>query len=176
MYQKYRKTTQKWINICNAAIVKFWNFNGRFHFKLWDFGSSFEYFYFWHWIVFPRHYLKGKWCKGPEKPLTSFAWRFEIVNLRSSRPDVFCRKDVLKNFAKFTGKYLCQSLFFNKVAGLRPATLLKKRLWHRCFLVNFAKFLKTPFFYRIPLVAAPKSLYVESFFWSLPKSSQFSVV
>ena len=28
---------------------------------------------------------------------------------------------------------------------LRPATLLKKRLWHRCFPVNFAKFLKTPF-------------------------------
>ena len=28
---------------------------------------------------------------------------------------------------------------------LRPATLLKKRLWHRCFPVNFAKFLRTPF-------------------------------
>ena len=25
---------------------------------------------------------------------------------------------------------------------LRPATLLKKTLWHRCFPVNFAKFLK----------------------------------
>ena len=35
---------------------------------------------------------------------------------------------------------------FNKVAGLRPATLLKKRLWHRCFLVNFVKFLRTPFY------------------------------
>ena len=29
--------------------------------------------------------------------------------------------------------------------GLRPATLLKKRLWHRCFPVNFVKFLRTPF-------------------------------
>ena len=28
--------------------------------------------------------------------------------------------------------------------GLRPATLLKKRLWHRCFPLNFAKFLRTP--------------------------------
>ena len=28
---------------------------------------------------------------------------------------------------------------------LTPATLLKKRLWHRCFFVNFAKFLRTPF-------------------------------
>ena len=36
------------------------------------------------------------------------------------------------------------SLFFNKVAGLWPATLIKKRLWHRCFPVNFAKFLRTP--------------------------------
>ena len=27
----------------------------------------------------------------------------------------------------------------------RPATLLKKSLWHRCFPVNFAKFLRTPF-------------------------------
>ena len=39
----------------------------------------------------------------------------------------------------------CKSLFFNKVAGLRPATLLRMRLWHRCFPVNFAKFLRTPF-------------------------------
>ena len=66
--------------------------------------------------------------------------------LRSSRPQVFCEKGVLRNFAKFTGKHLRQSLFFNKVAGLRPATLLKKRLWHWCFPVNFAKFLRTPFF------------------------------
>ena len=27
-----------------------------------------------------------------------------------------------------------------------PATLLKKSLWHRCFPMNFAKFLRTPFF------------------------------
>ena len=32
--------------------------------------------------------------------------------------------------------------------AIRPATLLKRNLWHRCFLVNFAKFLRTPFFYR----------------------------
>ena len=33
---------------------------------------------------------------------------------------------------------------FNKVVGLRPATLLKKKP-HRCFPVNFAKFSRTPF-------------------------------
>ena len=37
----------------------------------------------------------------------------------------------------------------------RPATLLKKRLQHRCFPVNFAKFLRTPTFFHItPPVAA----------------------
>ena len=64
---------------------------------------------------------------------------------RSSRPEVFCKKGVLTNFAKFTGKYLCQSLFFNKVVGLSPATLLKKRLCHMCFPDNFVKFVRTPF-------------------------------
>ena len=33
---------------------------------------------------------------------------------RSSRPEVFCKKVVLRNFAKFKGKHLCQDLLFNK--------------------------------------------------------------
>ena len=66
---------------------------------------------------------------------------------QSSRPEVFCKKGVFRNFAKFTGKHLYQRPFFRKVAArLRPANLLKKSLWHRCFPVNFAKFLRTPFF------------------------------
>ena len=68
---------------------------------------------------------------------------------RSSRPEVLCKKGVLRDSPKFTGKHLCQSLFFkslffNKVAGL--ATLLKQRLWHRYFPVNFVKLLGTPFY------------------------------
>ena len=43
---------------------------------------------------------------------------------RGSRPEVFCKKCVLKQFANFnistfTGKYLCHSLLLNEVAGLR---------------------------------------------------------
>ena len=38
-----------------------------------------------------------------------------------------------------------ECLFFNKVAGLRLATILKKRLLHKCLPVNFAKFLRTLF-------------------------------
>ena len=59
---------------------------------------------------------------------------------------MFCKKSVLENQVKFTEKHLCQSLFFNNVACLKPAYLLKKRLWHRYFPMNFAKFLRTPFF------------------------------
>ena len=47
--------------------------------------------------------------------------------------DVFCKKGIVKNFAKLTGKQLCQSLFFNKI-------------WHVFFPVNFAKFLGAPVF------------------------------
>ena len=57
---------------------------------------------------------------------------------------MFCEKGVLRNFAKLTGKHPRKILFFNKVAGLNPAALLKKRLWRRCFPVNFVKILSTP--------------------------------
>ena len=51
----------------------------------------------------------------------------DLSDYRSSRPEVLCKKVVLRNFAKFKGKHQCQSLFFNKVAlqasGLRdPGT------------------------------------------------------
>ena len=55
---------------------------------------------------------------------------FKLVKLsdpskvRRSGPEMFCRKGVLKNFATFTRKHLCHSLFLNKVVALRPATLL----------------------------------------------------
>ena len=45
------------------------------------------------------------------------------------------QKDVLWYFTKFTEKHLFLSLFLNNVSGLR----------HSCFLVNFVKFLITPF-------------------------------
>ena len=102
-----------------------------------------------------------------------FMWKY-----RNSRPEMFCKKGVLKNVAKFTGRHLYQRLFFNKGTGLAcnfikkeylaqvfycefheiskntffyrvpqvATTLLKRNLWHRCFPVNFAKFLGTTFF------------------------------
>ena len=75
-----------------------------------------------------------------------------------SRPEVFCEKGVVRNFAKFTGKHLCQAFFFNKVAGLRPqlATLLKESLAH-VFSCEFCDISKNTFSYRIPLVATSEN-------------------
>ena len=63
-------------------------------------------------------------------------------SFRSSRPEVFCKKDVLKNFSKFTGKHLFQSLFliefFNK--------LFKKKTQTQVFSCEFCEIFKNTFF------------------------------
>ena len=66
------------------------------------------------------------------------------TSIRSSLPEVLCKKGALRNFAKFTGKHLCQSLFFNKVVSLslqlyqkrdsdttQQAFVLMKTSWRR---------------------------------------------
>ena len=72
--------------------------------------------------------------------------RKRLVTVQRWPPEVFYKKKIiLRNLTRFTGKQMCCSLLFNKVSGLRLKTLLKKRLQHRCFLANFAKFLRTHF-------------------------------
>ena len=95
---------------------------------------------------------------------------------RSSRPEAFCKKGVLKNFAKFTGKHLRQSLFFNKFVGFRSVTLEKIEHGTDVFLWILLKF-QEHFLYRTPPVAASVifphkistmwSLYHKSFLRSL---------
>ena len=71
---------------------------------------------------------------------------------KSSRPEVFCKKGVLRNFAKFTGKHLCQRLFFNKKESLAQV-----------FSCKFCEISKNTFFYRTPSVAGS----VNFFFYTL---------
>ena len=64
-------------------------------------------------------------------------------------PEVFCKKGVLRNFAKLTGKHLCQSLFFNKVANsakfIRTTFLTEQPPWllliNQNIVFNAKKFL-----------------------------------
>ena len=81
--------------------------------------------------------------------------------LRSSHRRSSVRKGVLRNFAKFTAKHLCQSLFFNKLQA-----------WHWCFPVNFAKFLRTPF-QEITLDDCFGRLYLKMFEWVLDRPLKF---
>ena len=64
---------------------------------------------------------------------------------RSSHWRCSVRKGVLRNYAKITGKHLCQSLFFNKVAG-RSSTLLKKKTLAQVFSCEFCEIFKNTFF------------------------------
>ena len=56
------------------------------------------------------------------------------VPTRSSRPKVFCKKNVFLEISQGSQEITCARVSF-----------LIKRLWHRCFRVNFEKFLRTPF-------------------------------
>ena len=60
--------------------------------------------------------LAKKQSKAKQHPET------ELSKSRHQRYPIM--KDVLRNFAKLIGKQLCQSPFFNKVVGLRPAVQL----------------------------------------------------
>ena len=59
-------------------------------------------------------------------------------------PELFYKKVVLENFAKSTGKHLCQRLFFNKVAGLWP--LNKKETLAQVFSFDFCEIFKNTYF------------------------------
>ena len=63
------------------------------------------------------------------------------VRVRSSRQQLFCKKSIFRNFTKFTGKRLCQSLFF------------KKQTLAQVYSCEFCKIFKNLLSYRKPPVA-----------------------
>ena len=75
---------------------------------------------------------------------------------KSSNPELFLK--ILQNPQENT----CVGVsFFNKVVGLRPATLLKKRLQLRCCPVTFREFSRIPFYKSPPVVASQRTIFVE---------------
>ena len=68
-------------------------------------------------------------------------------------PDLFVISDSLKLMSCYSETFY----YFGIETVARRCSacnFIKKSLWHRRFPVNFVKFLRTPFFYRTPLVAA----------------------
>ena len=92
-----------------------------------------------------RHFVYSDEIQVNHVQISPF-WTTRKSVCRSSCSEVFCEKGVLKNFTEFTENTSARVSFFNKVAGLRSAKSLKKRLWQMCFPVNFVKFLRTPFY------------------------------
>ena len=88
---------------------------------------------------------------------------------------MFFKKGVLRNFAKFTGKHLCQRLFLNKVAGQRPkvCNFIKKESLAQVFSCEFCEISKNTFFHRTPLVAASERCRSFSYFLLQVFFSQF---
>ena len=81
----------------------------------------------------------------------------KINGFLQNREAVIRRCSVKKVFLKISQnsqENTSTRVFFSIKLGLRPATLLKKRRWHWCFLVNFVKFLRTP-------------IYIEHVWWLL---------
>ena len=76
--------------------------------------------------VQPKSPLCQVWCLTSGKN-GKVVLSHDITQPRSSHRRCSVKRGVLRNVAKFTGKHLYQSLFFNKET------------------VNFAKFLRTPF-------------------------------
>ena len=69
---------------------------------------------------------------------------------RRSCPEVFCKRGVLRNFAKLTENHLRQSLLFNEVADL-----IKKETLAQVFSCKFCEISKKTFSYRTPPLATP---------------------
>ena len=84
---------------------------------------------------------------------TWLAYLGKSWEMQSSRLQIFFKKGVLKNFANFTGKYLCWSLFLIKLQAWKHGTLLKRDSNTDVFLWNLRNFLKN-LFYKTPRVVA----------------------
>ena len=82
-----------------------------------------------HYFIYDHFYYLSLFCN-----VWASVCSFKTIEDRSSRPELFCKKGILRNSEKFTGNHLCQRHFFNKVAALRR------------FPVSFVKFLRTTFF------------------------------
>ena len=98
--------------------------------------------------------LWWNFCRKPKSsPILSLTFRM-------SRPEMFCKKGVFRNFTKFTEKHLYQSLFFNKVTGLgqqlwlEARNFIEKETLVQMFFCEFCEISQNTFLYRTPLVAA----------------------
>ena len=103
----------------------------------------------------PQLYQKRGSCKFWEIFKNSFFYRTPSAAASEHNKSIWkvCEavaqrysvKKVFLEISQNSQENTCARVSF-LIKFLRPANLLKKRLWDRCFPMNFAKFLRTPFF------------------------------
>ena len=76
---------------------------------------------------------------------------FSDLTSRSSHPELFCKKDCLKDFAmQYSHENTCVGVSFNKISGLKPPT--------QVFFCEYCKIFKNSFFYRPTFRRATRSV------------------
>ena len=79
--------------------------------------------------------------------------KLKLIKDRSSPPEVFLQKGILKICSKFTGEHPCRSVISIKLFPCRSAISIKLLcdfveiiLWHGCSPVNLRHIFRTPFY------------------------------
>ena len=110
-----------------------------------------------------RHNFFLKCGSRLPKKLVILLWKY-LKNDRSSHIRCSIKKVVLENYPKLTGKHLCQSLFFNKVA-FAACNFIKKETLALLFSCKFHQILRTPFY----------NTSLNDCFWNDKKNFYFSI-
>ena len=80
------------------------------------------YFIMYRAINYTNQKLSIFFCDLQKKLLVIYFIKYSRQTATAQKQRCSMKKSVLRNFINFTGKHLCQSLFFNKIADLKPAT------------------------------------------------------
>ena len=104
-------------------------------------------------VLFLCKYKSYLWCVGGlwwwKHVDSGHTWKLSLMNFhwfRSSRPEASCKKRCFRNFTKFSGKNLCQSLFLTKAAE-------KKETLAQVFSCKFFEVSKKIFLHRTSLLS-----------------------
>ena len=90
---------------------------------------------------------------------------------RSSHQRCSVKKGVLRNFAKFIRKHLCQSISFNEIAGLKVCNFIKREILAQVFSSEFCEISKNTFLTEHLWATASINLWTDWYWY--PLSSHF---
>ena len=93
------------------------------------------------WKIFIE--IKSTWRRKFKEQTPQLTLLYCSGTVRNSHQRCNIKKAVLRNVAISTGNTFAR-VSFGKVAGLKACIFVKKKLQHRCFPVNIAKFLRLP--------------------------------